>query len=241
MHVERRRAVRATTGASSERIIRPTVSMSFWPCSMRREFREVRLQPVLLGVLHRRVLQVADHLVDVVLQRRDFAARLDLDRPRQIAFRHGRRHFGDRAHLRREIRRQLIDVIRQVAPCARGAGHTGLAAELSFDTHFARHRGHLIGKRRQRVDHRVDRVRPVRRFRLWLRPAACASGRRWPPRSRPWQCRAPGSVRLRGHEVHVVGQVLPRARHAFAPPPGRRAFLRCPLRAPRGSLPRRTS
>ena len=32
------------------------------------ELGEVRLEPVLLAVLQRRVLQVADHLVDVVLQ-----------------------------------------------------------------------------------------------------------------------------------------------------------------------------
>ena len=39
-----------------------------------------------------------------------------------------------------------------------------------------------------------------------------------------------------GHQVHVVGEVLPRAGDAFAPAPGRRACLRCRLRGPRGSL-----
>ena len=37
------------------------------------EAREVRLQPVLLGVLLRRLFEVEDHLVDVVLQRRHLA------------------------------------------------------------------------------------------------------------------------------------------------------------------------
>ena len=87
----------------------------------------------------RRVLQVADHLVDVVLQSGDFALRIDLNRTRQIAFRHRRRDVGDRAHLRRQIRGELIDVVGQVAPRAGRAGHVGLAAEFSFDTHFARH------------------------------------------------------------------------------------------------------
>ena len=37
-------------------------------------------------------------------------------------------------------------------------GHLGLAAELSFDTDFARHRGHLLGEDAERVGHGVDRV-----------------------------------------------------------------------------------
>ena len=44
-----------------------------------------------------------------------------------------------------------------------------------------------------------------------------------------------------GHEVDVVGEVLPGAAHAAAPAPGRRACPRCRLRAPRASLRRRRS
>ncbi len=44
-----------------------------------------------------------------------------------------------------------------------------------------------------------------------------------------------------GHGVHGVGQVLPGAGDALHVAPGRRACLRYPLRAPRASLPRRTS
>ena len=51
------------------------------------ELREVRLQPVLLVVLLRRVLQVADHLVDVVFQRGDLALRFDGDGSGQVALR----------------------------------------------------------------------------------------------------------------------------------------------------------
>ena len=40
-----------------------------------------------------------------------------------------------------------------------------------------------------------------------------------------------------GHEVHVVGQVLPRAGDALHLRPGRRACLRCRPRGPRASLP----
>ena len=91
-------------------------------------------------------------------KRRDFALRIHLDGPRQVAFGHGRRDVGDRAHLGGQIGGQLIDVVGQIFPGSGRAGHAGLAAQFAFDTHFARHRGHLIGKRRQRINHAVDRV-----------------------------------------------------------------------------------
>ena len=43
-----------------------------------------------------------------------------------------------------------------------------------------------------------------------------------------------------GHEVHAVGQVLPRAGNALHLRPDRRACLRYPPRAPRASLPPQT-
>lgn len=46
-----------------------------------RELRQVRLQPVLFLVPLGRGPQIVDHRVDVVLQFRHFAARLDLDGP----------------------------------------------------------------------------------------------------------------------------------------------------------------
>ena len=98
-------------------------------------------------------LQVADHLVDLVLQRRHFALRLDRDRARQVALGHGGGHLGDGAHLRRQVGGELVDVLGQVLPGAGGAGHLRLAAELAFDAHLAGHRRHLVGEGRQRVDH----------------------------------------------------------------------------------------
>ena len=77
---------------------RPTVSKSFCP-EHAGELREVRLEPILLVVAQRRVLQVANHLVDVVFHERDFALRVDLNRSRQIAFRHRRRDIRDGAQL----------------------------------------------------------------------------------------------------------------------------------------------
>jgi hypothetical protein len=44
-----------------------------------RELRQVRLQPILLLVAFRRLAQVADHLVDVLLELIELTLRLDGD------------------------------------------------------------------------------------------------------------------------------------------------------------------
>ena len=178
-----------------------------------RELREVGLQPVLLGVLLRRVLQVADHLVDRVLQRGDFALRFDGDRTRQVALRHRGRDLGNRAHLRCQIRREVVDVLGQALPRSRRARHLGLAAELAFDADFARDRRDLIGEGRKRCGHAVDRVgqRGDLAFgfhcQLLLQVAVGHGGH-------DLGDAAHLAGQVAGHEVHVVGEVLPGARHA---------------------------
>ena len=67
---------------------------------------EVGLQPVLLGVAVGGEPQVVDHRIDVVFELGHFAARLDLNRARQVALGHGGRHLGDGAHLGGEVRGQ---------------------------------------------------------------------------------------------------------------------------------------
>ena len=128
------------------------------PLHHRAELGEVRLQPVLLGVLLRRLAQVDDHLVDLVFERGDLALRLDLDRPGQVPLGDRGRDVGDGAHLRRQIAGQLVDVVGQLPPGADGARHLGLAAQLPFDADLARHRRDLVGERSQRVAHVVDGV-----------------------------------------------------------------------------------
>ena len=113
------------------------------------ELGEVRLEPVLFGVLLRRVLQIADHLVDRVFEGGHLPFGLQGDRPGEVALRDGGGDFGDGAHLRRQIGGQLVDVLREHLPGAGRAGHLRLTAELAFDADFARHRGDLIGERRQ--------------------------------------------------------------------------------------------
>ena len=88
--------------------------------------------------------------------------RLDRDRPREVAGRHRRGDFRDGADLRGEGGGKPVDVVGQVAPGSGRAGDARLAAQLPFDTYFARHGGDLVGEGRQRVDHGVDRVGQLR-------------------------------------------------------------------------------
>ncbi len=120
------------------------------------EARQVGLQPVLLGVALGGEPEVIDHRVDVILELSHFAARVDLDRARQVTLGDGGRHLGDGAHLRRQVGCQQVDVAGQVLPGSRGARNIRLTAETAFHAHLARNRGHLIGKGRERVGHVVD-------------------------------------------------------------------------------------
>ncbi len=178
-----------------------------------REPGEVGLKPVLLGVLQRLILQIPDHLVDVVLQRGHFARGLHGDGPSQVALGHGGGHFGDGAHLVGQVRGELVHVVGQVAPQAGGARHAGLAAELAFDTHFAGHVRHLVGEGGQRIDHVIDGVgeRGDFAFRLHGQFAAEVALRH---RSHDVGDAAHLVRQVGGHHVHVVGQVLPGARDA---------------------------
>ena len=93
-------------------------------------------------------------------------------------------------------------------------GTLGLTAELAFDTDFAGHRRHLIGERRQRVDHVVDRVGELGDFALRFDrqlPLQVAVG----DGGHDLRDAAHLVGQVAGHEVHVVGQVLPRAGDAL--------------------------
>ena len=111
---------------------------------------------------------------------------------------------------------------------------------LPFGADLARDAGHLGGERAELVDHRVDGVLQLEDLALdvdgdLLRQVAVGDGR--------------GDVgdvahlagEVAGHEVHAVGEVLPRAGDAAGRRPGRRACPRCRPRARRGSPRRRTS
>jgi hypothetical protein len=123
-----------------------------------RELREVRLEPVLLAVSLGRLAQVRDHLIEVAPQLLDLALRLDRDLPREIASRDRGGDFGDRPHLRGEVVRHRVYVVRQPLPRAGDVGHLGLAAQLALGAHLARHARDLVGEDPQAVHHVVDRA-----------------------------------------------------------------------------------
>jgi hypothetical protein len=130
------------------------------------ELGKIGLEPVLLAVFERLILEVADHLIDVVLENRHFAERFDFDGPCEIALGNGGGDFGDGPHLRRQIGGKLVYVLRERLPRAGGAGHLGLAAELPFDADLAGHGRHLIGESGQRGDHTINGIRQGGDFAL---------------------------------------------------------------------------
>ena len=155
--------------------------------------------------------QLVDHRVDRVLQLEDLAARVDGDLLRQVALRDGGGHLGDVAHLVGQVRGHEVDVLGQVAPRPGHALDLGLAAELALGADLARDARDLVGERRQLVDHRVDGPLELEHLALdvdrdLLAQVAIGDG----------GCDL-GDVadlvgEVGGHEVDVVGQVLPRAR-----------------------------
>ena len=175
-----------------------------------REALEVGLQPVLLGVLARRLAQVADHLVELVLEDRDLAAGLDADLLCQVALGHRRRHVGDRAHLIGQVGRELVDVVGEVLPDAGDLGRLRLAAELALDPDLARHARDLGGEPVELVDHRVDGVLELEELALDVGRdllAEVAVG----DRGRHLGDVAHLAGEVAGHHVDVVGEVLPDA------------------------------
>ena len=66
------------------------------------------------------------------------------------------------------LRGEQVDVAGEVLPRAGRAGHVGLAAEAAFDADLARDVGHLLGERRERVGHVVDRLGERRDLALGL-------------------------------------------------------------------------
>src|SRR5690606_21059497 len=150
---------------------------------------------------------------DVVLEIGDLALGLDLDVPREIALRHGRRDLRDRADLSREVRGEQVYVRRQVLPRAGRSRPVRLAAELALGADLARDARDLGGEAVQLIDHRVDRVLELEQLALDIDGDLARE-----VAARDRGCDLGDAAYLvgevRGHHVHVVREVLPRARDA---------------------------
>src|SRR6185312_10496490 len=101
-------------------------------------------------------VELVDHRVDGLLQLQDLATHIDGDLSRKIAVGDGSGNLGDVTHLRRQIVRHEVDVVRQILPGAGDAAHVRLSAEPALGADFAGDAGHFAREGVQLIDHRVD-------------------------------------------------------------------------------------
>ena len=214
--------------------MRPTVSRSFCPCSIRVNFARLVLSQSCSAVL----AGWCPSELRIISLMLSFSAAtspcgVDLDRPGQITLGHRRRHVRDRAHLGREVRSQLVHVVRKVFPCPGSARH--------------RRPG-----RRAFLPRRLRGPPSSPDPRTWPASRSCVDGVRELgdftfrlDEQLPLQV----TVRDRGHdlgnaahlvgevarhEIHVVGEILPRARHTLHVRLAAELALAYPPRAPPG-------
>ncbi len=158
--------------------------------------------------------KLVHHGVDGVFEFENFAFDVDGDFLGEVAVGDGGGHLGDVSHLGGEVAGHRIHGVGEVFPRTGDAAHVGLAAEFSFGADFAGHAGHFRGEAVELVHHRVDGVFQFENFPLHvdgdlLGEVAVGDGGRHD-----------GDVshlggEVAGHQVHGVGQVLPRTGDAF--------------------------
>ena len=158
-------------------------------------------------------VELVHHRVDGVLQFENFALHVDRDLARQVAASHSRRHFGDVSYLAGKVSGHRVHRVRQILPRTRDARHVGLSAQSSFRTHFAGHARHFAGEPVQLVHHRVQRFFELQDFAAHVHRDLARQ-----VAARDCRCHF-GDVshlasQVAGHEVHVVGEIFPRAAHA---------------------------
>ena len=158
-------------------------------------------------------VELIHHRVDGFFEQQNFAADVHRDFLGQVAARDRRGHFGDVSHLAGQVAGHGVDGVGEILPRTGHARHLRLAAEPAVGTDFAGHARHFGSKGPQLVHHRVDGVFEFENFALHVhrdlaRQVAASDGRSHF-----------GDVshlagQVAGHEVHVVGEVLPGAGHA---------------------------
>ena len=154
--------------------------------------------------------ELVHHRVDGVLQLQDLATDVDGDLLGQVAVGDGGGDLGDVAHLGGEVAGHRVDAVGEVLPGAGDAVHLGLAAELAFGTDFAGHARHLGGERTKLVHHRVDGVLQLEDLALHVHRDLLGQVAGRHGRGDVGDVAHLGG-QVAGHEVHAVGQVLPRA------------------------------
>src|SRR5205823_6073828 len=158
-------------------------------------------------------VQLVAHDIDGVLQPKDLGADVNGDLLGQVASGDGGRDLGDVTHLGGEVAGHVVDVVGEVLPNSGDAGHLGLAAELAFRTNLAGHPSDLPGEGVQLVHHDIDGVLQLEDLPLHLDGDLLCLLDALP------SCRDLGDVaylgrEVGGHQVDVVGEILPDASRA---------------------------
>ena len=158
-------------------------------------------------------VELIHHRVDGVFQLENFALHVDRDLARQIAAGHGGRDFGDVADLAGEVSGHGVDGVGEILPGSGDAGHVGLSAQTTFRTDFAGHARYFAGEPVQLVHHRVEGFFQLEDFaahvdRDFARQIAAGDG------GRDFCDVTNLASQVAGHEVDVVGEILPGAADA---------------------------
>src|SRR5205085_1558711 len=155
-------------------------------------------------------VELVHHGVDGVLQLQDLALHVDGDLLGKVAGGDGGGHLGDVPHLAGQVGGNDVNVVGEVLPSASYALPLRVALPISLGAHFAGDAGHFGGEGVELVHHGVDGVLQLEDLALHvdgdlLRQVAHGDGRGHL-----------GDVadltgEVGGHQVDVVGQVLPGA------------------------------
>ena len=165
------------------------------------------------GHFRREGTELVHHGVDGVLEFENLALGIGGNLTREVAAGHGRRHFGNIADLGGEVGAHRVDRVGQVLPGAGHAGHDGLHAQAPVGADFARHPRDFRGEGAKLLDHRVDGFLELQELAAGVggdlaREVAVGDG------DGDFGDIADLGGEIARHRVDVVGQVLPRARHA---------------------------
>src|SRR5690606_12651094 len=159
-------------------------------------------------------VQLVYHRVDGVLELEDLALHVDGDLAREIAAGDRRGDVGDVADLAGQVVGHQIDVVGQVLPGTRDAGHLRLDTRLPFGADLSGHTGDFRGERVELVDHRVDGVLQLENLALHVDRDLL---RQVAERDRGGHLGDVADLagQVGGHCVDVVGQILPGAGDAL--------------------------
>src|SRR5690606_20781924 len=158
-------------------------------------------------------VELIDHRVDGILELEDLSADFHGDLLGQVATRHRGCHFGDVAHLAGQIVGHQVHVVGEILPRAGDTRHLRLSAELTFGADLTRHAAHFGREGVELVDHRVDGVLEVEDLALHVDSTLLGQLARSPGGGDPGNV-AHLAGEIPGHQVHVVGEVLPCAANA---------------------------